>query len=168
MRVVVLAAVIGVAAACTKATSPNANEAECQQYRDKLFSLLPDAEREAVTRMGLQKASPYELALCQQRMTSDEIACAVTKTTQADALACKPKVDIRPADAKRTPEECAKAGEHIMKLADVFDKNEGIGPPFTKSMAAMLARECDRWMTKERYDCILKAGMPMDLMGCRP
>ena len=35
-------------------------------------------------------------------------------------------------------------------------------------MAAMLARECERWMTKERYDCIMKAAMPMDLMGCRP
>ena len=83
-------------------------------------------------------------------------------------LACKPTVEIRPPEARRTPEECAKSTEHIMKLADVFDKNEGIGPPFTKAMAAMLARECERWMTKERYDCIMKAGMPMDLMGCRP
>ena len=80
----------------------------------------------------------------------------------------EPLDDIRPPEAKRTPEECAKAREHIMKLAEVFDKNEGIGPPFTASMATMLARECERWMTKERYDCILKAGMPMDLMGCRP
>lgn len=167
-RLAVAALLVGMAAACSKAKPATATRAECEQYRDKLFSLLPDAEREAGTRMGMHKATKYELDLCVQRVTSDEVACALKTTTLVDALACKPTVDIRPADAKRTPEECATSTEHILKLAEVFDKNEGIGPPFTKSMAMMLARECERWMTKDRYDCILKAGMPMDLMRCRP
>lgn len=170
MRLLVATAVfaVGVAAACSKAKSPNATRKECQLYRTKLFSLLPDAEREAGARMGLDLPTPYELDLCEQRVTSDEIACAVQTSTLADALACKPAVDIRPADAKRGPEECAAFATHVLKLSELFEKNDGIGPPFTRSMATIFARECERWMTKERYDCVLKAGMPMDLMRCKP
>jgi len=166
----VTVALVGVtsASACKKAKPPNATRAECEEYRDKLFSLLPDNEREAGTRMGMHKATKLELDLCEQRMTSDEVACALVATTQADALACKPKVDIRPADAKRTPDECKAFTEHVMKLGRMFESTETPGPPFTKAMAAMLARECERWMTQKRYDCVMKSGSTMDLMGCRP
>lgn len=162
-----LALVLAVAA-CSKTSSPNATRAECERYRDKLFSLLPEHERTAGTNMGMHKATKFELDLCEQRVTSDEVACALQATTQADALACKPKVDIRPPEAKRSPDECKAFGEHVLKLATLFESTEGVGPPFTKAMAAMLARECDRWMTKQRYDCVMKSGSPMDLMGCRP
>jgi hypothetical protein len=148
--------------------APNATEAECEQYRNKLFSLLPEAEREAAGRMGLQKATKFELALCMERITSDEVACALTKTTQADALACKPTTDIRPPEAQRTEAECNAYREHVTKLGALTQTAETAGPPFTPAMAAMLARECERWMSKSRYDCIMKAGSPLSLMSCRP
>lgn len=165
----VLCGVVLALVACKKpAATPNATEAECEQYRNKLFSLLPDAEREGMSRMGMQKPTKVELALCMQRVTSEEVACAVKATTQEQALACKPSVDIRPLDARRTPEECAAYREHVTKLAEKFDTNDGIGPPLTPSMAAMLARECERWMTKSRYDCVMKATSSMGLMSCKP
>lgn len=153
---------------CTKAKPPNASAAECEQYRDKLFSLLPEPERAAAERMGLQKATKFELDLCMQRVTSDEVACALTATTQEQALACKPKVDIRPPEARRTEAECVAFRERVMKLGELAEGTDTPGPPFTKAMAAMLARECERWMTQQRYDCVMKAGSPMDLMSCRP
>lgn len=161
-------AVLVAVAGCSKAKQPNASAAECEQYRDKLFSLLPEPERAAEERMGLQKATKFELDLCMQRVTSDEVACALPATTQEQALACKPKVDIRPPEAKRTEAECVAFREHVTKLGALADRVDAPGPPFTKAMAAMLARECERWMTKQRYDCIMKAGSPMDLMSCRP
>jgi hypothetical protein len=158
------------AAACTKASgkSPNATQAECEQYRNKMFSFLPEAERDSATKLGMDKPTKMELDLCMQRITSEEVQCALGKTTQADALACKPSVDIRPADAKRTPEECKAYSDHVMKLAEENEKGDVAGPPFTPSMAAMFARECERWLTKARFDCVMKAESPMGMMGCKP
>jgi hypothetical protein len=160
---------LAVAAACTKTgTSPNATKVECEQYRDKMFSFLPDSEREAAKGIGMDKATKMELDLCMQRMTSEEVACALKTSTQAAALACKPSVDIRPADAKRTPEECTAYSAHVMKLAEENEQGEAMGPPFTRAMAAMFARECERWLTKARFDCVMKAPSPMGLMTCKP
>lgn len=160
-----------VSAACTKAgsgKSPNATQAECEQYRNKMFSFLPEAERDSAQKLGMDKPTKMELDLCMQRMTSEEVKCALEKTTQADALACKPSVDIRPADAKRTPDECKAYSEHVMKLAEENERGEAVGPPFTPSMAAMFSRECERWLTKQRFDCVMKAPSPMGLMSCKP
>jgi hypothetical protein len=162
----------GIAAAlvaCTKTgKSPNATRVECEQYRNKMFSFLPDSEREAAKGIGMDKPTPMELDLCMQRMTSEEVACALEARAQPDALACKPSVDIRPADAKRTPEECTAYSAHVMKLAEENEKGEAMGPPFTPAMAAMFARECERWLTKARFDCVMKAPSPMGLMTCKP
>jgi hypothetical protein len=155
--------------ACTKTgKSPNATQVECEQYRDKMFSFLPDSEREAAKGIGMDKPTKMEVDLCMQRMTSEEIGCALKTSTQADALACKSSVDIRPADAKRTPEECAAYSAHVKKLAEENERGEAIGPPFTPAMAAMFARECERWLTKTRFDCVMKAPSPMGLMTCKP
>jgi hypothetical protein len=155
--------------ACTKSTkSPNATKVECEQYRDKMFSFLPDSEREAAKGIGMDKPTKLEVDLCMQRMTSEEVACALKAGAQADALACKPSVDIRPAEAKRTPEECTAYSAHVMKLAEENEKGEAMGPPFTPAMAAMFARECERWLTKARFDCVMKAPSPMGLMMCKP
>lgn len=161
-------ALILLVAACSKTSPPNATRGQCEQYRDKLFSLLPEHEREVATRMGMHKATKLELDLCEERITSDEVACALQTTSQADALACKPKIDIRPAEAKRTPEECKAFTEHVTKLAKLATETESAGPPFTPAMGAMLARECERWMSMHRYECVMKSGSSMDLMGCRP
>lgn len=156
-------------AACTKSgKSPNATKAECEQYRNKMFSFLPQSERDAAAGLGMDKPTKLELALCMERITSEEVACALTKSTQAEALACKPSVDIRPANAKRTPEECAAYSAHVMKLAQQNEAGQAVGPPFTPAMAAMFARECERWLTKSRYDCVMKAPSPMGLMSCKP
>lgn len=175
MRAVLLSgsllALLVAAVACTKAgsgKSPNATQAECEQYRNKMFSFLPAAEQESAKNLGMDKPTKLEVDLCMQRMTSEEVTCALGKQTQADALACKPSVDIRPADAKRTPEECKAYTEHVTKLAVENEKGEAMGPPFTPAMAAMFARECERWLTKERYDCVMKAPSPMGLMMCKP
>jgi len=155
--------------ACKKTEkSPNATQVECEQYRNKMFSYLPDVERESAKGIGMDKPTKMEIDLCMQRMTSEEVACALKSSTQADALSCKPSVDIRPADAKRTPEECKAYSEHVMKLAVENEKGEALGPPFTPSMAALFARECERWLTKARFDCVMKAPSPMGLMLCKP
>jgi hypothetical protein len=169
MKAVALLAITLGAAACTKASkSPNATKIECEQYRNKMFSFLPETEREAAAKLGMDKPSKLEVDLCMERMTTDEVACALKATTQAEALACKATVDIRPADAKRTPEECKAYSEHVMKLAKENEAGEAMGPPFTPAMAAMFGRECERWLTKKRFDCVMKAPSAMGLMLCKP
>ncbi len=166
MRIVVALLVV---AACAKSgRSPNATKAECDQYRNKLFSFLPDSERDVATKMGMGKATKLELELCMERVTSEEVACALKSSTQAEALSCRSSVDIRPADAKRTPEECAAYSAHVMKLAKENESGGAIGPPFTPAMAAMFGRECERWLTKKRFDCVMKAPSAMGLMSCKP
>src|SRR3954464_983116 len=147
-------------AACGKhhnAPKPTPTEAECQAYRDKLFSFMPEDERAKGLKLGLGKQTPKELEPCQQRMPSDEIACVVASRTVDEALACKPAVDDRAPEIKRTPEECAALSEHVKKLAATNDFGDSIGPPFTPFMASLFARECGRWMTQDRYDCVMKA-----------
>lgn len=155
--------------ACTRAGKrPNATRAECEQYRNKMFGFLPQQEQDSARGIGMDKPTKLELELCMQRMTSEEVACAVAATSQGAALACKPSVDIRPDNARRTPEECAAYAAHVLKLAELNEAGEAIGPPFTPAMARMFARECERWLTKERYDCVMKAPSPMGLMNCKP
>jgi hypothetical protein len=169
MRASLLLVVLLALVACTKAgRSPNATKVECEQYRNKMFSFLPDSEREAAKGIGMDKPTKMEVDLCMQRMTSEEVGCALKASTQADALSCKPSVDIRPAEAKRTTEECTAYSAHVMKLAEENEKGEAMGPPFTPAMAAMFARECERWLTKARFDCVMKAPSPMGLMMCKP
>jgi hypothetical protein len=164
-RAAVIAAALALAACAKKA--PNATREECRQYRAKLFELLPDAEREHWRASGLDKASKLELDFCQQRVTSAEVACVRNKTTLDDALACKPTVDLRPADMRRTPEECSAYREHVVQLAADGEKTETVGPPLSVAMAKIVARECERWMSKARYECGIKAASSPDLMMCR-
>ena len=169
MRTALLVALSVVA--CTKAKkgpAPNATEAECVEYRQKMFSFNPPEEQAAMSKMGFDKPSPLELKLCKERITSEEVKCALASTSQDQALACKPSVDIRPAHAKRTPEECQAYSDHAMKLAVENESGGAVGPPFTPAMAKLFRRECERWLTKKRYDCIMKAPSPMGMMGCEP
>jgi hypothetical protein len=163
-------ALLVVAMACTKAKGPppNATTTECEQYRTKMFAFLPAEQQEAMAKLGMNKPSPLEMKLCQERMTSEEVRCALAATTQDAALACKPSVDIRPADAKRTPEECAAYQAHALKLATENEAGQAVGPPFTPAMAALFGRECERWLSKKRFDCVMKAPSAMGLMQCPP
>lgn len=154
--------------ACSKAKSPNATEPECAEYRMKLFSFTPTEEKEAMGKLGFDKPSPLELKLCMERITSEEVRCAVGAATLEQVLACKPSVDIRPADAKRTPEECQAYGDHAMALAIENESGGAMGPPFTPAMAALFKHECERWLSKKRFDCVMKAPSPMGMMGCPP
>src|SRR5690349_21837396 len=106
MRVLLLVNVLVGSTKAGSGNSPNATQAEGEQYRNKMFSFLPESERENAKNLGMDKPTKLEIDLCMQRMTSEEVACALGKATQVEALACKPSVDIRPADAKRTAEEC--------------------------------------------------------------
>ncbi|HUS31035.1 MAG TPA: hypothetical protein VMZ53_21140 [Kofleriaceae bacterium] len=144
------------------------SEAECQAYRDKLFAYMPEADRTKVTAMGLGKQTPIELALCQQRMKSDEIACVVASKTFDEALLCKPAVDDRPAEMKRSPAECQAFMEHVTKLANDAAQGDASGPPFTPFMAKLTARECGRWLSKERYECVMQAPTTLGIVGCPP
>jgi hypothetical protein len=154
--------------ACTKARSSSSHttETECVAYRDKLFSLLPQDEQDAMRKGGNDKATPKEIEMCRQRVHSDEIACMQKATTLDDALACKPAVDDRPDAVKRTPEECQAYKEHLLKLADVAASDDAFGPALTRSMAKMAGRECERWMTKKRYDCIMSAQTSAGMIQC--
>jgi len=165
MRRAVLGAVL-LLAACTK-SRPNASRAECERYRARLFELLPDTEREHWRASGMDKPSKLELDFCEERVTSSEVACVAKAPTLDAALECKPTAEIRPADMRRTPEECSAYREHVVKLAELGEGTETIGPPLTVAMAKMVARECERWMSKARYECGLKAGTSPDLMMCR-
>ena len=143
-------------------------DAECQAYRDKLFSFMPESDRAKYASMGLGQQTPTELALCQQRMQSDEIACVVAAKTFDEALLCKPAVDDRPAEMKRTVAECEAFAAHVGKLATDATQGEGAGPPFTPFMAKLMARECGRWLSKDRYDCVMKAPTTLGFLGCPP
>jgi hypothetical protein len=163
------AALLAVAlCACTKARTPDATEADCAAYREKMFSLLPEDQQKNMAGLGMDKPTPKEIALCRERMNSDEVACALKATTLDDALACKSATDDRPDEVRRTPEECKAYSEHMLKLAEATEAGETHGPPLTPAMAKMAGRECERWLTKKRYDCVMKAEAPMGLMNCPP
>ena len=165
-RALVLALALG---ACTKASkSVDATEAECVSYRNKLFSLLPPDEQAQMTKGGMDKPAPKEIELCRERMNSDEIACALKAATLDDALACKSATDDRPAEVKRTPEECKKYGEKVTQLADESRGKDAFGPPLSPSMAKMAFRECERWLSKKRYDCVLEQPSSAGILGCPP
>lgn len=156
-------------AACKKTDrSPDATEAECVAYRDKMFAFLPTEEQKAMGGIGMSHATPKEIELCRQRMNSDEVACALKATTMDEALACRSAIDDRPDEVKRTPEECKAYADHVMKLAEANERGEAMGPPLTPSMAKMAAAECPRWLSKKRFDCVMKAPMPMGIMQCPP
>ena len=148
--------------------SPDATEAECAAYRNKMFSFLPAAEQQSMAGIGMDKPTPKEIELCRQRMNSDEVACALKATTQDEALACKSATDDRPTDVRRTAEECKAYADHMMKLAEANEQGDAIGPPLTPAMAKMAIAECPRWLSKKRYDCVMKAPSPMGIMQCPP
>jgi hypothetical protein len=166
----IVGSIVAFAAACEKRSqkSPDATEAECTAYRNKMFSFLPEVEQQSLAGLGMDKATPKELELCRQRMNSDEVACALKATTQDEALACRSATDDRPAEVKRTPEECNAYSDHLMKLAELNEAGEAVGPPLTPAMAKMAVAECPRWLSKKRYDCVMKAPSPMGIMGCPP
>ena len=169
LRLALVAALV-VLGACTKAStkSPDATEAECASYRNKMFSFLPAEEQTSMAGLGMDKPTPKEIELCRQRMNSDEVACALKATTQDEALACRSATDDRPAEVKRTDEECKAYAAHLMKLAELNESGEAIGPPLTPAMAKMAVAECPRWLSKKRYDCVMKAPSPMGIMSCPP
>lgn len=168
MRLSIVVASVLAVAACKKAKSPDATQAECEAYRNKMFSFLPAEEQKSMADLGMDKPTPKEIELCRERMNSDEVACAVAAATMDEALACKSATDDRPAEMKRTPEECKAYGEHMMKLAELNESGQAIGPPLTPAMAKMAARECGRWLSKKRYDCVMAAPSPMGIMQCPP
>jgi hypothetical protein len=167
---VAVAVAIAALAACSKRAAKNvdATEAECTAYRNKMFSLMPAQEQTAMGGLGLDKPTPKELELCKQRMNSDEIQCALEAASFDDALACRSATDDRPDDVKRTPEECKAYADHMKQLSDQAENTDTVGPPLTPSVAKMAIAECPRWLSKKRFDCVMKATAPMALMQCPP
>lgn len=168
MRVAIVLACVAAIGACKKAKSPDATQAECEAYRTKMFSFLPAEEQKSMAGLGLDKPTPTEIKLCRERMNSDEVACALKAGTMDEALACKSATDDRPAEVKRTAEECKAYSEHMMKLAELSESGQTVGPPLTPAMAKMAGRECERWLSKKRYDCVMAAPSPMGIMQCPP
>ncbi|HEY5946338.1 MAG TPA: hypothetical protein VIV40_12635 [Kofleriaceae bacterium] len=167
-RAALLLLALAGSSACTKPKSPDATDAECTAYRNKMFAFLPAEEQKSMAGIGLDKPTPKELELCRERMNSDEVACVLKAASMDEALACRSATDDRPAEVKRTPEECKAYSDHMMKLAELNERGEAIGPPLTPAMAKMAIAECPRWLTKKRYDCVMAAPSPMGIMQCPP
>jgi hypothetical protein len=164
----VLAGAVALGACKREPKNVDASEADCIAYRNKMFSFLPAEEQQSMAGLGMDKPTAKEIELCRQRMNADEVACALKATTQDDALACRSATDDRPDDVKRTPEECKAYAEHLLKLAEANEKGDAIGPPLTPAMAKMAIAECPRWLSKKRFDCVMKAPSPMGIMQCSP
>jgi hypothetical protein len=166
----IIAIALLASSACKKggAKSVDATEAECVAYRNKLYSLLPAGEQAAMASSKLDKPTPKEIELCRERMNSDEVACALKASSIDEAMSCKSATDDRPADVKRTPEECKAYSEHVMKLASQSQGEQAFGPPMTPAMAKMAARECERWLSKKRYDCVMEVPSSAGILGCPP
>ena len=164
-----VAAAVAVAVGCKREPkNVDATEADCVAYRNKMFLFLPAEEQKSLGGLGMDKPTPKEIELCRQRMNADEVACALKAATQDEALACKSATDDRPAEVRRTPEECKAYADHMQKLAEANERGEAIGPPLTPAMAKMAIAECPRWLSKQRYDCVMKAPSPMGIMQCPP
>ena len=159
---------VALAACKREPANVDATEADCTAYRNKMFSFLPAEEQKSMADLGMDKPTPKEIELCRQRMNRDEVACALEATTQDEALACKSATDDRPDEVKRTPEECKAYAQHMMKLAELNEQGEAVGPPLTPAMAKMAIAECPRWLSKKRYECVMKAPSPMGIMQCPP
>jgi hypothetical protein len=168
VAIVALVGVGSVGACKREPKNVDATEADCIAYRNKMFAFLPEVEQKSMTDLGMGKPTPKELELCRQRMNSDEVACALKATTQDEALACRSATDDRPDEVKRTAEECTAYSEHLMKLAVLNESGQAMGPPLTPAMAKMAVAECPRWLSKKRFDCVMKAPSPMGIMQCPP
>ena len=168
MRIATLLLAGAVLGACTKAkpAAPRATDAECTAYRNQLFSLLPETERAGLGKSGMGTPSPKELELCRERVHPDEIACVVKATTLDEALACTSAIDDRPDAVKRTPAECEAYRAHLLEMAEVAASENAFGPPLTKAMAKIAGRECERWMSKKRYDCVMSAKASAAFIQC--
>jgi hypothetical protein len=166
----IIAIALLASSACKKggAKSVDATEAECVAYRNKLYSLLPAGEQAAMASSKLDKPTPKEIELCRERMNSDEIGCALKAQTLDEALACKTATDDRPDEVKRTAEECKAYGEYVTKLADESRGKESFGFPMSPSIVKMTLRECERWLSKKRYDCVMQQPSSAGILGCPP
>ena len=158
-------------AACGRSTPARgqlATRVECEAYAAKLLSLAAPTARDAAAQVGRDKPSEAELVRCMERMTSEEIACATRAKTVDEALACKPTVDPRPAALRYTAEECERYERALRDGAlGGLDRS-----PDHVEMANNLGkageRECDHWLTRERFACVVKATTIDQIAACPP
>jgi hypothetical protein len=163
MRLSLLAVVIAASSCQPRAADPRrpASRSECERYAARLRALAPEATRRAMAQAGMDRPSERDLALCEQRVTGEMVACALAAPTLDAAIACRPSVDIRPPSAKRTKDECARYVEHVRAFA--HDQ-----PALADKLGQSAARECDWYLTKDRYECTLSAADGRTWAACPP
>ena len=173
-RLALLAAILGgssllVVSPCGKnKTDPHqlASRSECEALAAKERALLPVEMSNAVP-LGIHMEAPSErrLAQCQERNTSEVVACVLAAATMDEALACKPSVEIRPPSVRRSMEECARYVEHVRQIVAQAAPGR---PEMVANLGQAAGIECDRYLTRERYECVLATKGARDWAACPP
>lgn len=112
------------------------------------------------------------LALCEQRTTRRQADCEIARlrTGAIDMSPCKPEVDLRPPDARRTAEECVQYVAKRRSLAATIVLPPGLTPDtqLADASAHGAAAECAWWLSKARYDCVMAAPDDAAATRCPP
>jgi hypothetical protein len=172
LRIALLAAI---AAACSR-NDPgrHATQAECEAMFAKILSLTPAPQREIVVEMGF--GNEASLKLCRERTTYEVVAC-VERATSLDQIAhCRATIDVRPPDARRTREECERYVRHIRdlveaenaKTAAVADTDPAKSAAIAENLVDGAKRECDGWLSSQRFDCVVSATTTDEWAACPP
>jgi hypothetical protein len=166
-------ALLFVLAACEKAQrDPHATRMECDAYVAAIAEWNANLDAQArdayardpngrisFTGQGVFVGKGFT-SLCPERMTSKQVACMIAHAHRhsMDSTACKPEVDLRPPDARRTPEECARYIAKARELAATGSASPRMSvADQVRFVEQGAANECTGWLSRARYECVLAA-----------
>jgi hypothetical protein len=117
------------------------------------LSLTRVSPAEALTTLGFDKIDERTLKTCQERVTYEVIACVQRATSSDEAARCKSSIDLRPASARRSPDECDRYVRHVREIV------EAGSPPSVaaNNMVDAARRECEGWLGADRFNCVMNA-----------
>lgn len=118
----------------------------------RLFALQSPQTRESLTMLGLDKPDETKLATCQERVTAEMLTCVDRAATIEQAVACQPDSNLRPANARRTPEECEQYVRHVGEIVNQAPPSKAAA----ENMVEAARKECAGWLTLERFDGVMR------------
>ncbi len=153
-------------AACEKADhGPLATREQCDRMHAEAVALAdrvnargPGAPEPGFRRMNV--FGDWRPELCAERMTSKQVDCIIAKyrASELDTSTCKPEVDLRPADARRSSAECERYVAKSRELALAAPPRSGLtSAQLTEAVVQGATNECAGWLSRARYECVLAA-----------
>lgn len=153
-------------AACEKAKhDPHATREQCDRMHAAALAMADrvNAAGRGAPGAGFRRMNVFgdwRPDTCVERMTSRQVDCFIAKYSadELDDSSCKPEVDLRPPDARRTPAECERYVAKSRELAQAAPPSSSLtAAQYTEAVAQGATLECNGWLSRARYDCVLAA-----------